>query len=305
MQMISREHEWIWDSWYVVEDETLHAFYLMAPKSLGNPDLRHINARVGHSISKDGYSWTHLPEALGPSHAETFDNQAIWTGSIVKENNTWHMFYTGINTSTKERRQALGHAVSDDLTTWKRVSDSPILSAAAPYALLGNDRDGAEHFRDPWVFFHEGSWHMLITASDKDGWGTVAHATSPDLETWQLKEPLISESQFRQCEVTETIQIDGEWFLFFCMGPRDVERPGIAQGFGTYCVPAAGPLGPFDLDRTTLIADEIYAARVVEFRGEWLLLGFGDTGNAGGFTGVICDPIKLERSSERLIRRVG
>ena len=291
--MLSRENEWIWDSWFVVDGDDLHAFYLMAPKSLGDPDLRHTNARIGHSVSQDARTWTQLPDAFGPSDGDGFDNQAIWTGSIVKEGDLWHFFYTGINRETRERVQKLGHATSTDLITWTRVSSEPILQAAHPYATTETSPDGAEHFRDPWVFSLDGQWHMTVTSNDLDGWGTVAHATSPDLTTWTLQPALVENSQLRQIEVTETICVDGSWVLIFCCGPRDVERPGVTKAFGTYAVPAGGPAGPFDFDTIDLIADGVYAARVVEFRGETLLLGFLDTGTPGGFTGVIGDPIPL------------
>jgi beta-fructofuranosidase len=291
--VLSREDEWVWDSWYVVDGDELHAFYLMAPKSLGDSDLRHTNARIGHSVSTDARTWTQLPDAFGPSSGETFDNLAIWTGSMVKDSGLWHFFYTGINRETRERVQKLGHATSTDLITWTRVSETPMLEAAHPYATASTSVDGAEHFRDPWVFRHEDTWHMTVTSNETQGWGTVAHATSDDLYQWTLQPALVTESHLKQIEVTETLRVDGSWVLVFCMAPRDVEREGIAKAFATYTAPALGPIGPFDLDKSSPIRDGIYAGRVVEFRGEVLLLGFVDSGEPGGFQGVICDPIPL------------
>ncbi len=192
----------------------------------------------------------------------------------------------------------VGHATSPDLVTWTKVAADPTLAAAAPYALLGNAHDGAEHFRDPWVFQLEGQWHMTVTASDESGLGTIAHATSTDLMSWELQGPLVTDSQFRQIEVTEMAQIDNQWYLFFCAGPNDVLREGIDKGFGTYCVPADGPLGPFHLEKTQLLANGYYAARVVWFLGEWNLFGFLDTGKPGDFQGVICDRILVRRNED-------
>jgi beta-fructofuranosidase len=289
--VLSRDKEWIWDSWYVVNGDDLHAYYLMAPRSLGNPDLRHINARIGHSVTQNGTDWVHLPEAFGPSEVDDFDNQAIWTGSIIREAGLWHMFYTGITRETKERVQAVGHATSEDLMTWKRVTSSPILRAEPPYGTL--DRDGVEHFRDPWVFKSDNRWHMLVTSNEGSGWGTIAHATSDDLMVWTLHAPLVHDSRLKQIEVTETIFIDGQWVLLFCANGPDIQREGITSGFGTYCAPASGPAGPFDLDKIEFFAPGIYAARAVEFQGKWLLFGFLDSGEPGGFQGVIGDPREL------------
>ena len=290
--MLSRESEWVWDSWYVVDGNELHAFYLMAPKSLGDSSLRHFNARVGHSISTNGRDWEHLPEAFGPSEAG-FDDLAIWTGSIVKHDGLWHMFYTGVSRETRERVQAIGHATSRDLIAWERVTDEPIVKADPRYGVFGNAVDGCEHFRDPWVFEHEGIWHMTISATTPDGWGTVALATSDDLYKWTLQAPLIHDSNLRQMEVTEVVNVDGQWQLIFCMTAPDVLREGAPAGFGTYSAPAQAPTGPFDLDNLSLFGENVYAGRVVHFNGEWLLLGFAGTGAEEDFSGVIVDPIPV------------
>ena len=49
---------WVWDFWTAVDDDTTHLFYLHAPKSLGDPDLRHRNAAIGHATSEDLVTWT-------------------------------------------------------------------------------------------------------------------------------------------------------------------------------------------------------------------------------------------------------
>lgn len=299
--MISLADDWVWDSWYVWQESTLHAFYLKAPKSLLDPNLRHQNARVGHSTSEDGISWQHHADALGPTDSDTFDNQAIWTGSIVRHDGLWHMFYTGIDRHTKGQIQRVGHATSPDLFTWTRVQSTPVITAQAPwYAVASTDARAEEPFRDPWVFWHLGEWHMLITARDASGatvgTGNMAHATSPDLYNWSLREPLIVNSGFDQLEVFEVTQIAGRWFVTFCMQSRDVHRPGVLPRVATYAAPAASPLGPYDLDAAHPIPVEggLYAGRIVEFpAGSHRLMGFIENGEPGGFGGVIADPIPL------------
>ena len=299
--MLSRVDDWVWDSWFAVDGDTLHAFTLTAPRALGDPELRHINARIGHSVSLDGISWTHLEDALGPTGTDSFDGQATWTGCVVHVEDQWHMFYTGINKQNREREQAIGHAVSTDLLNWKRVSVTASARATDAYALLGNQHDGSEHFRDPWVFRYDNAWHMLVTASDPASWGTIGHATSDNLVDWTVGSPLVSDSGFRQLEVTQTICIDGKWILIFCAAERDVLRDDVVAGWGTYCAPADGPVGPFHLDKAELFAPNIYAARAVSFRNEWVLLGFLSDGTESGFEGAISDPVPMRVNDRGLL----
>ena len=302
---ISRVQDWLWDSWYITAADGVHAFHLMAPKSLGNPDLRHVNARVGHSLSNDFVTWQELPDALLPSEAEAFDDLATWTGCVLEHEGQWHMFYTGIEKRTGGAIQRIGHAVSTDLIEWTKLSREPILSADARWYSTMSAGEPDEPFRDPWVFWHEGQWHMLVTAKhasaarDGGGHGTMAHAVSDDLESWTLLEPLIHDSGFRQLEVFQVVEVDGQWFVIFCTGVADVSRPGVPAAFATYSAPAAGPLGPFDLDRAKPLAGGgVYAARVVRLADSSpALMGFLDSGEPGGFTGTIGNPIPLRVSA--------
>ncbi|MEN9752080.1 MAG: hypothetical protein RLZZ600_1127 [Actinomycetota bacterium] len=296
---ISREQDWLWDSWYAQTADGYHAFHLSAPKSLGNPDLRHVNARVGHSFSRDLITWDSLPDALLPSPREAFDDLATWTGSVIEHDGVWHMFYTGIDKRSGGAIQRIGHAISRDLVMWERVSDEPILQAEARWYSTMTAGEPDEPFRDPWIFWHEDQWHMLVTAKhasdahDGSGHATMAHATSPDLYEWTLHEPLIHNSGFRQLEVFQVIEIDGQWHVVFCCGPADVNRPGVEPAYATYMSPADSPLGPFDLDRAVPLAGGgTYAGRIVTAPdGTPKLMGFIDTGLPGGFTGVIGDPV--------------
>ena len=298
--MLALENHWVWDSWYCWQGDLLHAFYLKAPKSLGDPNLRHHNAFVGHSTSTDGISWTHHADALLPGEAGDFDDLAIWTGSVLWHDGEWHLFYTGIEQRTRGRVQRIGHAVSQDLFEWQRVQDTPILQASAPsYATAETDPRAEEPFRDPWVFRHDDEWHMLVTARSSKGSigrGNMAHATSSDLNNWNLRSPLINDSGFEQLEVFQIVRVAGKWFVIFCTGAIDIHRDDVEKCYATYSAPAEGPLGPFDLSQATPITPGggVYAGRVVQFPDEsHRLLGFLDNGKLGGFQGVICDPLPL------------
>ena len=302
--MLTSSTHWIWDSWYIKEGDTYHAFYLMAPRSLGDPNLRHINARVGHSTSRDLRIWNFVGEAFAP-RAHGFDSQAIWTGSIIKHNNLFYYFYTGLDFSEQKYIQSVGLATSQDLETFNRTSDHPILRAnPAHYATSIGRID--EPFRDPWVFFYNNQWHMFVTASrahdTSKNQGVVAHATSDDLITWHDQGAIIDNVGMGQIEVTQMVEIDGQWFLIFCNHPGEMANPRDGFVAGTYSVPAQSPLGPFDFTKLALISHH-YAGRVLfDPDNHPVLMGFLNEDDSGEFIGAIDDPIRLEVTSELALR---
>lgn len=305
--MIAVDGLWIWDSWYVEHDGEHHAFYLAAPTSLGDPDLRHANARIGHSVSRDLIAWTTLPDALGPGADGAFDDLAVWTGSIVRHAGLWHLFYTGVEKRSRTSIQRIGHATSADLVSWERVQTTPVSTADGHwYSTAAVPPSFDEPWRDPWVFhsLDDGLWHMLVTAREPEAdrkspggptHGSIGHCVSSDLMSWRVLAPLSSRSGFRQIEVMQVLELGGRHVLVFCAAASDVIADGVEAATGTFSAPADGPIGPFHFERAEPIrAPGIYAGRIVRtVGGQPVLLGFVEADAAGAFGGVICDPIPL------------
>src|SRR3712207_8946841 len=67
--------KWVWDFWLVRDGTDYHAFYLQAPRSLGDPELRHLNASIGHAASKDLRHWRILPDALSADPPGVWDDR--------------------------------------------------------------------------------------------------------------------------------------------------------------------------------------------------------------------------------------
>ena len=57
------------------------------------------------------------------------DDLAIWTGSVRRgDDGVWRMYYTAINTRGHDLKdQRIGLVESDDLLTWRRYGDTPVL----------------------------------------------------------------------------------------------------------------------------------------------------------------------------------
>ena len=175
--------DWIWDSWIADDGERYHLYYLRAPRELGDPELRHTAATIGHATSLDLTDWTVQGEALGPD-PEGWDDLALWTGSVVRgDDGVWRMFYTAINSHRGHvlRDQRIGVAESDDLFTWRRPTDRPVVEPDGRwYKTLDEDPSASETWRDPFVFRDPDGdgWRMLITARAR-GAAPTTTACSP------------------------------------------------------------------------------------------------------------------------------
>jgi len=307
--MLKLVDAWVWDSWYVFDGELHHAFYLKASKSLGDPDRRHRNPTVGHSISNDLVSWEEVIDAIGPSDANSWDSWTTWTGSVVKgDDGLWWMFYTGTSREDSGDIQRVGAATSPDLMTWSKLDSNPLLEASgALYEKRDLELWHDEAFRDPWVFNASGSWHMFMTARANNGAafdrGVVGHAKSKDLKTWELLRPLSNPAGFGQLEVLQLLQIDGQLILLFSCDTNELStelKDKYGQG-GVFSLVVDSELGPFDISKSVRFPhDSLYAARAVQHCNRWYLLGFIGRQHQE-FEGYICDPIRVTTDGNSLI----
>lgn len=301
---------WIWDSWYVWDGDTCHAFYLCASKGLVDPNRRHRYTNVGHAISKDLTNWTVLPDAISPSDSPAFDSWTTWTGSTVKgDDGKWYMYYTGTSREDGGDVQSIGFATSDDLITWQKFSNKPIVSADSQwYEKLGQTNWPDEAWRDPWVYKspEDNLWHMLITARAKGTGrikGVVGHATSSDMLSWEVKEPLSEPNQgFAQLEVFQLAEVNGVPLLIFCCGWRELDddlQLRVGQTDATYSVVCNKDLSDLDFRKAKpFLSVPVYAGRLVQdTEGDWFLLGFINLVD-GEFVGEISDPIPVTATIE-------
>jgi beta-fructofuranosidase len=322
----SLHDHWVWDMWFADDGERFHLYYLHAPRSLGDPHLRHRNARIGHAVSTDLHAWTDLGECLAPSGGDAVDAHATWTGSVVQgDDGTWHLFSTGtrfLQPDSHANIETVVVATSHDLHTWVKHPERSLSADGVLYERLGGSVWPEEAWRDPWVMRAPGGgWWMLVTARATHGpdeldRGVIGVATSPDLITWSVAEPLSAPGAgFRHLEVLQLIDIDGERVLLFsCDTPAlagERERAGERGGVWAVAAPSAtGPHGgPVDVASAHLVHDEsLYAARAVQDRdGRWQLFGFRNADASDAFVGEIVGPLPLSWSSieQRLSVAVG
>jgi beta-fructofuranosidase len=297
---------WVWDFWIADDGEAYHLFFLHAPKSLGHPDLRHRNARIGHATSRDLLSWTYHGQAFPAGAPGTFDGTATWTGSVVRgPDGSWRMYYTGsrfLSPETNANIETVGMLASPDLFTWTKRPAPIAVADLRWYETLGTSSWPEEAWRDPWVFPDPDgrTWHMLITARANAGEvmhrGVIGHATSTDMEHWAVQPPLSAPvHDFAHLEVLQVVTIGAQSYaIFSCDTPRLTGRLAGEVG-GIWWMRAHGPTGPFDIGNAKLLApQDLYAGRLLEDRaGHWQLMAFDNRMVDGDFVGAIVDPIPL------------
>lgn len=307
---------WVWDFWCADDGDLFHMYFLHAPKSLGDPDLRHRNARIGHATSPDLVNWTMHGRIFDAGKPGSFDDTATWTGSVLRgPDGLWRMYYTGsrfLSPESNANIQTVGLAVSSDLFNWTK-KPGPISSADPRwYETLGTSSWPEEAWRDPWVYPAPGGagWHMLLTARSNEpgdtGRGVVGHATSDDMQTWTAQPPLSARGGgFEHLEVLQVAQIEGHWMALFCCDQPKLTGARRGQQGGVWAMPAEGVVGPFDPASAYLIAPwPLYAGRVVRDRaGRWVFLAFEANGEGAAFAGRITNPIPLhvDSASGRLV----
>ena len=208
---------WAWDFWFAKEGDTYHAFYLQAPWALGEPRLMHGNQHVGHASSQDLIHWTDLGPALVPI-PDTWNDRSIATGSVAKHDGKWWMLFTGIGT----KQCGLGLAVSDDLMTWKKVGDGPVIPMGKPFDATWQGQP-IQWFAiaDPYLYPEAvDGWYYVVINSQVVGApiaesGCLATMRSRDMKTW---EPAAVISYPGWVERQETPQIwhhGNRWYMYF------------------------------------------------------------------------------------------
>lgn len=314
--MLRLPDHWVWDSWVADAGDLYHLFFLKAPRALRDPGLRHAAAVVGHATSTDLTNWEVREDALLP-RAGGWDDLAIWTGSVIRgPDDGWRLFYTALSSSGGHgvRDQRIGVAESDDLGSWRRVGERPLVDPDPRwYRTLDEDPAASETWRDPFVIADPagGGWHMLITArapgAPRRRDGVLGHARSRDLRRWEVRPPLTEPAGFGQLEVPQVRLVEGRWLLVFTCHPEE-QSPEQIERFGPHCtwyVFGDGPLGPWDVDASRPFRDEpqLFGAPLVQQRdGAWAFVGFRNREDEGVLSFEILDPIQVSVHTGELRR---
>lgn len=230
MLLYSVEGQRINDSWYCKEGNTYHAFYLMRPD-------RSKMQSCGHSVSHDLIHWDYKGVALEPGN-DIWNNDGIATGSVAKYNGKWYMLYTA--RSKTPELYGLGLAVSDDLMTWQRVGDGPVIrawDAAESYQDEGYPFEWEGKtvhcypLADPYIYPEpiDGEYYIFVN-SHAEGFPFNERGATAVFKTRDFTKfsPLkIASVGF--CDRMETVQVwehDGKFYMYVGRVKYDIDEAG-------------------------------------------------------------------------------
>ncbi len=193
-------------------DGRFHLFYL---KDYRNGEDCGEGTPWFHIATCDFVNFEDLGEAL-PRGAADQQDLYVFTGSAVRAEGRYHIFYTGHNPHLMRRGQpqeAVLHAVSDDLIAWAKT-DEPGLFAPAE----GYERDD---WRDPFVYYdaERGEYRMLLAARCDAGAsrrrGVTACMSSKDLKSWKLEPPMWAPGLYFTHECPDYFRMGEYEYLIF------------------------------------------------------------------------------------------
>ena len=165
--------------------------------------------------TKDFVNFTEHGEML-PRGTVDEQDLYVFTGSAIKANGQYHIFYTGHNPHLREQgkpEQAIMHAVSNDLMQWKKIPEHTFFAPADKYE--------KDDWRDAFVFWNDETkeYNMLLAARFKKGIprrrGLTALCSSKDLVSWQVREPFYAPDLYFTHECPDFFKMGDWWYLLF------------------------------------------------------------------------------------------
>lgn len=151
------------------------------PINIEEVEWTKVNATI-LTASNDGGTEGRLPLGL----TGTGDSKGVFPGSIVKVDDEYKLWYTGIDDNGVYR---IFMATSSDALTWKKVdnkipapSNAESTNGRIPLGLAGKGDE--EHSRNPSVIYQDGKYLMWYSGSRMNEGDSIYQATSSNGLTW-------------------------------------------------------------------------------------------------------------------------
>lgn len=261
----------------VVKDEEIHLFHLILP----NHDI------IAHAVSRDGLVWEELPDALHTGNPGSYDDDMLWTPSVKRFKNRYHMVYPALSKADHGKIPRTALATSEDLIHWEKYRGNPICEADARWYDI-DLTTGQVSWRDPYLFVEQDTAYVLVCAREQKNVpflrrGCVGLVSSKNGTHWNVEAPLYAPGHFIDWEVPVLVKLNGHYYLLG--GIRETGRCHyrIAERFeGPYWTPS----------NDAILPRGNYATRVCEWKGKHLMFSWVRPLDTEDFPGRLLAPPK-------------
>jgi len=280
--MLRHKNNFIGDTWYYVNEDTVHCYYLTCPTTIE----RHTAWDIGHAVSTDLINWSDHQIVLKKGKFGEWDDTCLATGSVIKHDGRFWMAYTA---KWDKPDVAVGIAVSDDLYHWEKIGNRPMTQIDDRYyERTGSGSRPISHWRDPFLFSHEGYIYHAVCASKNtgpiDSRGTVGLARTKNFLSWEVIPPPEIEEVAAELECPQ-LHVCGDKYLLVFSSSYELFSQEMQVKYGksglphsAYAMWSNSIFGPYHFSyQKPLIPKHYpvkpYAIQVVNFKGNTYLMG--------------------------------
>jgi hypothetical protein len=180
---------------------------------------------IGFVRSRDLSEWEEVGGLLRPEDGAPWEQGGLYKSWLMRHEERWWVFYNAKDHTDGSWIEQTGAAVSDDLETWTRVAEHPLLPVGGPGS---HDERFAS---DPCILRDEdGTWVMFYYGLPVGRGAVDLVATSPDLLTWtKASSPLLVPGPRGSVDDRHAhkpaVIADGDRLLHFYCAVRRLDEP--------------------------------------------------------------------------------
>ena len=226
-EMDGTKQPYVGDPMPYYEDGVYYIYYL---KDGGDS----FNHSIYLATTTDFVTYTEYDAPVLESSRDGGQDSWIGTGSVVKVEDQYYLFYTGHNGSgSMPFKEKIMVAVGDTLTSFTKLSGWEI----APDSSLGQKND----FRDPQAYYDPDTSiiSMTITASQGNVARILKYSVTANLETANYDGIIFSNpvGDFWNLECTDTFQMGDTWYVTYSAQDDTLWYASSENRYGPYSEP--------------------------------------------------------------------
>ena len=206
----------IWDFCLIRHEGVYHLYYINVDEGVTGAK----SDNLGHATSPDLMHWEIHSPAITRGGG-WWENTSVWAPDVVRDeaNNRWVMAYTGVD-SLNVQRPCI--AYSADLYYWIKEPANPLFEPDTLTYFWNPDMEWSA-YRDPFLYYKDGEWNMLSTASLRLGTypgsprGIIHRLSSTDFANWTDRGVFFEsdgDEKWRDLESCQYLEIGGKHHLF-------------------------------------------------------------------------------------------